>query len=546
MDRFITVFKTSMKINFSILNYKKQKEFNIYNVLIPLSILLGAIYIVINYIKLINKSYIFLNQIGQAKYMIPIVFFVSQIMIMIFGVFYLVSIFYYSRDYEVLVYLPFKPSIIIGSKFLIVLIYEYITTFPILGPFIYIYGIKSGASIAYWINSIIILIVNPIIPIIIIALLVVIFMRLFQNKRNKDKIGILAVIFLLAVIMIFNVKLQDNGFKQDITAIVGIIPKYIDGIFKSLPNLRLIYEGLTNNRITSFYNILILVVVSVILLYFFLKIINWLFREGLFIQQETVKTRYYSGKIIFKKRSQIITCFIKELKLFFRNPVYIINGMFGVVIAPLLTPLMFNMAGAGESLDQIQKLMNNPNFSKMATILSIAVLVVTSGINIVASSAISREGQKFWVCRLIPASPQIQILAKLIFAIFISLIGIVLNCIIFIFIFRFHLDRTLLALIVGILFSIPLAMIGIIIDLSRPKLNWVNYAEPVKQNLNVVVAMLISFGTIFLYGIVVKKMMQNNFSEFSIYALIILSIIVLSVILYNLMIKLSEGLFERV
>ena len=44
---------------------------------------------------------------------------------------------------------PIKPSYIIGSKFVTLMISEYITTLPLILPFILIYGLNTRVNILY-------------------------------------------------------------------------------------------------------------------------------------------------------------------------------------------------------------------------------------------------------------------------------------------------------------------------------------------------------------------------------------------------------------
>jgi len=83
------------------------------------------------------------SQIGQRSYFLFLGIFATKIMVLIFRLIYVMSKYYLSNDLEQLVPLPIKPTYIVGSKFVSLMISEYLTTLPIILPFIFIYGVKN-------------------------------------------------------------------------------------------------------------------------------------------------------------------------------------------------------------------------------------------------------------------------------------------------------------------------------------------------------------------------------------------------------------------
>ena len=99
----------------------------------------------------------------------------------------------------------------------------------------------------------------------------------------------------------------------------------------------------------------------------------------------------------YNSSSKLRSYFKKEYQTFFRNPVYVINGLFGIFITPLLLPLSFRISATAESIEQIRTLVSAPEFSFYAVLFAIAVIVLTSTINVVASSSFSGERVDFWI-----------------------------------------------------------------------------------------------------------------------------------------------------
>jgi len=55
------------------------------------------------------------------------------------------------------------------------MISEYLTSLPIILPFILIYGIKGGSGLLYWIYSFFLIVGIPVLPLVLSSILVMIF-----------------------------------------------------------------------------------------------------------------------------------------------------------------------------------------------------------------------------------------------------------------------------------------------------------------------------------------------------------------------------------
>ncbi|NLL96877.1 MAG: hypothetical protein GX227_07175, partial [Clostridiaceae bacterium] len=71
---------------------------------------------------------------------------------------------------------------------------------------------------------------------------------------------------------------------------------------------------------------------------------------------------------------------------------------------------------------------------------------------------------------------------------------------------------------------VPVSSIGLYIDLIRPKLQWNNPQEAIKQNMNAMLAMLIGFLAVSVFGIagfLVTIFITNIYAMFGIMVLIL-------------------------
>lgn len=150
MNKYFSLTKVFMK-NAST-NFSKDGKGKL-----PKTILLYAV-LILSFLPLASMfaaatatSYGFLKSIHQEGIILSAAMSISSAIIFAFGIFFVMSVFYFSSDVENLLVLPIKPSVILMSKFTVVLIYEYFTEVVILVPIIATFGVKSSAGLFYYI-----------------------------------------------------------------------------------------------------------------------------------------------------------------------------------------------------------------------------------------------------------------------------------------------------------------------------------------------------------------------------------------------------------
>lgn len=190
--------------------------------------------------------------------------------------------------------------------------------------------------------------------------------------------------------------------------------------------------------------------------------------------------------------------FWKEWKLFFRTPLYVINGMTGVIIGPFLAimPLISNQSTSG----QMMELLHQPGYGALVALGGFMFMLFVSGMNIVASTAVSREGGTFWISKMLPVPPARQVSGKLLHGVSIAAMGILVTDIVLIVILQLALWRGVIILLLGLLGGVLTTAAGLLIDVLRPKLDWTNAQEAVKQNLNGFLGILATLVLIIVLG----------------------------------------------
>ena len=265
-----------------------------------------------------------------------------------------------------------------------------------------------------------------------------------------------------------------------------------------------------------------------------LAVLLWLgnafFYRGYLSEQEIQhQARAISAEDMEKRASKttspVMALFKREWKLFMRTPIYLMNGIAGMIMVPFLMLMPF--ITQSEEMAEVVSLAKDPNYAPIAALVSLGIMLFASSMNLIASTSISREGRTFWISKLIPVSPKDQVLAKLIHSSCLSLIALIIIALPLYFLLDMLLYRLIVIIFIGFLANVLINILGLIIDLIRPMSGMLQ--EAIKQNLNAFLAMLVIMLFMLILGGIIVLLMLKGISELWIYGILSLIIVLLSV-----------------
>ncbi|HRU40608.1 MAG TPA: hypothetical protein P5021_01400, partial [Candidatus Diapherotrites archaeon] len=215
MNRY-TVLTGVMLKNFNLLNLRpgKSGKIPIKGVLLSLLIFAAFLPMMLSIGSIVLAGYAVLSEIRQEGMILGIGFSLSSLTIFFFGIFYVMSVFYFSKDIESLLPLPLKPSEILAAKFTVAMLYEYLTEAIFLAPVLIGYGIASKAGLLYYLYGILLFLALPVLPLIYasaISMLVMGFTNLAKNKDRFRIVGGITAMFLAVGINAFITKLTGSS-----------------------------------------------------------------------------------------------------------------------------------------------------------------------------------------------------------------------------------------------------------------------------------------------------------------------------------------------
>ncbi len=512
MRELMSLIKVNLNINFGISSmkytYLKQKK-DIWKLVLFVVAILSLIPVYLLYIGLINGMYVGFEMVNQQSLLLLLGFLVSQIVIFLFGIVYVMSKFYFSDDLNILIPLPIKPGNIITAKFITLVVNEYLIMLPIVLPIIIIFGIRSQTNLLYWIYSIGILLLLPIIPLGLASIIVMIFMKYTNIKGKRDLLRVIGMTLLIIVILVIQLGVQFTmkdvpygSEEQYIAEMVKENNSFIKSFKNVFPPSRWAAIALSNSqKLQGFTSFALFVISSILVFYIMIIFGENIFYKGVIGGDEVLAKRKLSKKElkkdIFKSRHPVIAIFYREIKILLRTPVFFVNSIVPIFIIPVI--IIFPAIVNDGFMNSIQEFYLEEN-ALLFNLILIGFFIFIAATNSIASTSFSREGKQFWISRIMPIKVEYQLIGKMLLSILMQLLTIVVMLVTALIFIRLKLSTIIIVLILGLLGSIPVFEIGFFIDITRPLLDWDNPQKAMKQNLNVVFSMLIGMVYLLLYA----------------------------------------------
>ncbi|KJR48098.1 ABC transporter permease protein [Desulfosporosinus sp. I2] len=535
-----------MKNGFSL---PKEKSKKIKQILLFVVLALSLLPMAYGIITFLRITYNGLATVGEEGVLLSLGIAISAFVIFFFGLFYTMNTFYFSDDVENLLPLPIKSSHILGAKFIIVTIFEYLTGCLIFLPILIVYGVKSGAGVLYYVYALLIFLTLPVIPIVLDAVLVMIIMRFTNLAKNKDAFrtisAVIAIIFGVGVSTMSQRFVLNQGAGQTQLGNNSLVA-ITSNIFPAskLGALGLINHGSPSGLVYTG----LFIVVSLLGFYLFLLLGNKLYFKGVTgVSVSSSSKKQISSEQLSRKsiRSTVIKSYVlKELRILFRTPAFFINCILMNFIWPIIILIpLFTQPKSRNGIGAIIGLLQKEGITGMVFVAFFGAMLFVSSSNGITATSISREGENVFFNKYIPVSYKTQIMAKVIAGVIMGIVGMLSISIVAVIVLKLPLSLMALICVTSLLAILFSNFVGIIIDLFNPKLHWDNEQKAIKQNLNLLLSMAIcvAFGGLTIFAVIKLNLnlIQVVVSLVAVYGL-------LDSLLYLFLKKIGSKMFSKI
>lgn len=494
MRKYLSLTRVLLKNSMGMMSDgKSKKAFNvfIYGVLAVCMIPLGfTLYM------MFNTAMAQLQPLQQEGAVLALGFHISSLVTFLFSIFLIPSIFYFSKDSETLLALPLPPQTILSAKFSVCLVYEYAFTLIVCVPLYIAYASNAAIGIPYILLALVIFITLPIYPLVLSSIITMLLMRFVPFFKNRDRFNMIAGILSIILAFGFSFAMNSGTIAEDPNALISMLTQgnnsMISLFSKIFPAIPFAAEALiSSDALQLVYYILITCAALAVLVI----LGKWLYFKGAIGFSETKSSRKELSAKDFarvSRHSKVRTYLIKELRLLIRTPVYAINCIGMCVLMPIMLLVIFITADADVLLQQLPDI--TPYLDGMlpyAVLAGMASGFLFSNLNMISSTAISREGTNISFMKYIPMSLKQQLQAKVLSGILMSVISMLLTMVCVYFLLPIFPLTWYFAAAAASLITIVLGnYASLALDILHPKLVWEQEAAAVKQNMSGIVSML--------------------------------------------------------
>lgn len=553
MSKTLSLFKVLLK-NGTGSTGRSGRKIKVPAVLLPVVLILAMLPLMLTFSKFVGFLYDGLAA-AELQGMIPaLALAIASVVIFVFGIVYVINIFFFAQDVEHLLPLPLTPAQILTAKFGVTLLYEYLTALLILGPVLITYGVKSGGSVLYYVYAVVIFLVLPVIPLVIASVIAMVIMRFTNVAKNKDLFrmvgGVLAVLLAIGFNLLVQRQSSDSMNPDQVQEMLKPGNNaLIDMSSKAFPTAKFGANALIHpSEMSGLANLgLFLGITGLVFLVFL-----WLGQKLYFgsvagLSESSGKRVLLSGEQLEKQtasRSVLSAYLTKEFRILFRTPPFFLNCvLMGLLMPVILCIPILSQPGLKEMLGSADELLAQDGISSIVLAGAFAVFLFVAGSNATASTTISREGAGFFVNKFLPVPFGKVLLAKVMTGWLLTMISVVLLLAVALFLLGAPATLVLLMLAVAIPGTLFTCLTGVLVDLANPKLNWDNEQKAVKQNLNSLYNMLIAIVTA---GIIVFGTVKLELGLTVTFAAIFVIMAAVDFALYRMLMTRGQRMFDRI
>ena len=390
------------------------------------------------------------------------------------------------NDEELLLSLPFKKSHIVISKILYNYLFDFICVASTLIPscivyYVYMYNSTafSTPDIGFFPRFMYLLLLIPMLSNAIGSLIGLLFQQLTKSFRNVNVIRSLISVVFIVLFLIGYYALQ--YYLQMVTTLNSDFSIESIIILKGLVDFVIGKEWILSG-ITMTLTCVIPFIICVML-------------QSIFIGKETSYKTSKNKKLKFGKTTIVGTLLKQEVGRYFNSSVYVINTLFGGIILIILSGA-YALFGKEFITDKVGALatIKIDFILPYVELIFISLGIMTISTCSISASSISMEGKNLWIIKAHPVKISSVFLSKILCHFLICFACIVPSTI-FLGI-RFIYDNSLLGIIYTIGFFILIvihslinAVLGLLINLIFPKLEWTNETDVIKQSISSAIAL---------------------------------------------------------
>ncbi len=338
-------------------NRKNNKKAFLKQVGLPVLVLVAMLPLYGLYVAYMAMMYTGMAAIGQVSVLLPMAYTVISVVIIFFGLAYIMAEFYFSGSVEMLLPLPIKPRNIIIGKFGSIIFMEVLLSAALMLPPAVIYGMGQGMGILYYMMALIVIVILPVLPLALETLLIMLLMRSNSFKGKKDVFQIVALFAVLAFFLGLQMYLSSmaGGSDDPMTMVNSMLADngyLLKTITRMYPVSLLVAQSLNSITLTGMLSLLGLFILTAAAFALMVFVGERVYVKGLISGKESGRGKKALSvtklqKALSHRSAPALAVFKMDMRLLLRTPIYFFNNVSIVVVVPLvfLMSMFFGKSG---------------------------------------------------------------------------------------------------------------------------------------------------------------------------------------------------------
>lgn len=522
MKKLICLLKAAMSQDMDMFKYKtKASDSKAKQIIFPIILSLVVMFAVGVYAVMFASEF---SKVNLTYIMLTLFIILTTIITLVEGIYKSQGILFDAKDNDLLFALPIEKSKILFVRIFKLLSFQFLYNALFMIPAYVVYIYYEHPGISFYLISILMTFLLPIIPTVISSIIGYIIKAVSVKFKAKK---IVQTVFTMIIFFgIFYISLNTQGILENIINNAESINTVIKNVYYPAGAY---IDLIQNFNITT---LLILIVINIVPLAIFIMIASKFYFGIISKSSEKAKSKKIKSiESKVKVKSKLSALVSKELKRYFSSTVYIFNTSFGLILLLIITIAMsVNINGVINTITEGEGMGIDIN-----TIISLmpkiffCLVTYTACMTSITSSSISLEGKSFNITKSLPTSVDTILLSKILMSCIITMPVILISDLIFFIAFQVGIIDILFILTISILMPILIAIIGLFTNLKYPKMNASSDTEVVKQSMSTTIAVFsgMILGLVFAV-LMVAGAQTPNINLFVLIELIVLAIVILA------------------
>ncbi len=409
--------------------------------------------------------------------------------------FTVLSSLFFSRDSVWMAYLPVRSRTVLCAKLTEIYVGEMVLNAVMLMPAFVMYGLHLGADALYYVRAVLLVFFSPMLPIAIITLLSAVLARLVGGIRNSALLTTFLSFLMIALIYVVEFTLLPSEDDTDLLWIVRLLVQQeallqtITGFFPP------VYWGVKGLLGSGGYLLAFVALsagsIALVVLLMGNRYLELCIRQT---EQSASRRRVRLRGGAWRTRPALSALTLLEWREIVRSSVNLSNCVAGGIVFPLIMGMMLMGGSISESFGMLRAGVDELLGVIPATDLLLGVAAMMGFVTFVspaACTAISREGARHALCRMLPVKTRTILRAKLLCSLLIDLLAILFTLVVLEVALQLSWAVVLGAVALTLVMRYAAVALMLTVDAVHPVLNWTTETQAIKQNVNVFFGMLV-------------------------------------------------------